>query len=193
MKLFSRLMKNIRFYSLNFIFGLFAIVFAGFALVHKRRLLRNTFLCFVSIFFYYKTSGLFVIILIFSIFYDYFIGKKLATTERTFRRKCWLFLGVFINLSILFYFKYAYFFTDAYNSLFHSDLEVINYLALWTNELTGTSRFDASKILLPVGIPVLHFSKHQLFSRCLPKKVAPVNNILDFGFYTTFFPQLVAV
>jgi D-alanyl-lipoteichoic acid acyltransferase DltB (MBOAT superfamily) len=175
-----------------YFWAFFAIVFAGFALVHKRRLLRNTFLCFVSIFFYYKTSGLFVIILIFSIFYDYFIGKKLATTERTFRRKCWLFLGVFINLSILFYFKYAYFFTDAYNSLFHSDLEVINYLALWTNELTGTSRFDASKILLPVGISFYTFQNISYLVDVYQKKVAPVNNILDFGFYTTFFPQLVA-
>jgi alginate O-acetyltransferase complex protein AlgI len=39
---------------------------------------------------------------------------------------------------------------------------------------------------------VLHFSNHQLRRRCLPWRYQPVKNIIDFGFYVSFFPQLVA-
>ena len=41
-----------------YFWAFFALVFAGFTLVKSRRLLRNAFLFFVSLFFYYKTSGL---------------------------------------------------------------------------------------------------------------------------------------
>ena len=50
----------------------FAIVFAIFSLVKNRTLLRNAFLFFVSLFFYYKTSGLFTLILIFITLYNFF-------------------------------------------------------------------------------------------------------------------------
>jgi hypothetical protein len=47
----------------NFYFWVFfVIVFAIFSLFHSRILLRNTFLFFASLFFYYKTSELFVLI-----------------------------------------------------------------------------------------------------------------------------------
>lgn len=175
-----------------YFWAFFAIVFAFFALFHKKRLLRNAFLSFASIFFYYKTSGLFVIILLLSIIYDYIIGIRIAKNTRPFRRKLALFTGIFINLFVLFYFKYAYFFTDVYNSLFHSQFEVINYIAKWSNELSGTSRFDASKILLPVGISFYTFQNISYLVDVYRKQVEPVRNILDFSFYTTFFPQLVA-
>ena len=175
-----------------YFWAFFAIIFAGFALFHKKRLLRNSFLCFASLFFYYKTSGLFVIILFLSIIYDFFIGKKISTTISQVGKKVWLFSGIFINLIILVYFKYAYFFTDAYNSLFHTDIEVLNHIALWSNELIGTTRFDASKILLPVGISFYTFQNISYLVDIYRNRVSPVLNIFDFGFYTTFFPQLVA-
>lgn len=175
-----------------YFWAFFAIIFAGFALFHKKKLLRNSFLGFASLFFYYKTSGLFVIILFLSIIYDFLIGKKISTTVSQVGKKVWLFSGIFINLIILFYFKYAYFFTDAYNSLFHTDIEVLNHIALWSNELIGTTRFDASKILLPVGISFYTFQNISYLVDIYRNRVTPVRNILDFGFYTTFFPQLVA-
>ncbi|MBP5710678.1 MAG: MBOAT family protein [Bacteroidales bacterium] len=175
-----------------YFWAFFAIIFAIFALVKNKRLLRNSFLCFASLFFYYKTSGLFVLILLFSIIYGFFIGKRIAKSEAEGAKKFWLVTGVIINLGVLCYFKYAYFFTDVYNSLVHSQYEVVNYLALWTNELTGKNYFDAGKILLPVGISFYTFQNISYLVDVKRDKVKPVANILDFGFYTTFFPQLVA-
>ena len=48
-----------------YFWAFFAIVFAFFSLLKNKTLLRNTYLFFVSLFFYYKTSGSFVVILLF--------------------------------------------------------------------------------------------------------------------------------
>jgi D-alanyl-lipoteichoic acid acyltransferase DltB (MBOAT superfamily) len=92
---------------------------------------------------------------------------------------------------VLFYFKYAYFFTDVYNSLFHSDWQVINYLALWANDLSGTG-FTVDRILLPVGISFYTFQTISYSVDVYREKLKPVRNVLDFGFYVSFFPGLVA-
>lgn len=175
-----------------YFWAFFAIVFAFFALLRNRCLLRNAFLFFVSLFFYYKTSGLFVIILICTTLYDFFIGKTIGKAQSVVKRKILLFLGVFLNLFTLCYFKYAYFFTDVYNSVFHSDITVVNHIAMWTNEFIGTNRFDASKILLPVGISFYIFQSISYLVDIYRKKVEPIANILNFGFYVSFFPGLVA-
>ncbi|MBP5137041.1 MAG: MBOAT family protein, partial [Paludibacteraceae bacterium] len=56
-----------------YFWAFFALVFAVFSMMHSKRLLRNSFLFFVSLFFYYKTSGLFVLILLFVTCSDFFI------------------------------------------------------------------------------------------------------------------------
>ena len=179
------------FTQFNF-WAFFAVVFAGFCLMKNKRLLRNTYLFFMSVLFYYKTSGLFVLILIFSTIFGFFVGKGLDRSQKTPYRKFLLTIGVIVNLAILCYFKYAYFFTDVYNSLFHSKIEIVNYLAKWANEWSGTNHFDAGKILLPVGISFYTFQNISYLVDVYRRKVASVGNILDFGFYTSFFPQLVA-
>ena len=179
------------FTQFNF-WAFFAVVFAGFCLVKSKRLLRNSYLFFMSVLFYYKTSGLFVLILIFSTIFGFFVGKGIDRSNKTGYRKFLLIIGVVVNLAILCYFKYAYFFTDVYNSLFHSDIEIVNYLAKWANEWSGSNRFDAGKILLPVGISFYTFQNISYLVDVYRRKVGAVGNILDFGFYTSFFPQLVA-
>jgi D-alanyl-lipoteichoic acid acyltransferase DltB (MBOAT superfamily) len=174
-----------------YFWAFFAFVIAGFSLVSNRRLLRNTFLFAVSLFFYFKTSGLFVFILIFSTLSDFILGQCIYNAKNKPKKKLFLMISVFINLLVLSYFKYAYFFTDVYNNLFHSDSQVINYLALWANNLTG-SGFSVDKILLPVGISFYTFQTISYSVDVYREKVKPVKNILDFGFYVSFFPGLVA-
>jgi D-alanyl-lipoteichoic acid acyltransferase DltB (MBOAT superfamily) len=174
-----------------YFWAFFAFVMAGFSLVYNRRLLRNTFLFAVSLFFYFKTSGLFVFILIFSTLSDFILGQCIDNAKSGSRKKLFLVTSILINLFVLSYFKYAYFFTDVYNNLFHSDYDVINYLALWTNNLTG-SGFTVDKILLPVGISFYTFQTISYSVDIYRGKLKSVKNILDFGFYVSFFPGLVA-
>lgn len=175
-----------------YFWAFFAVVFACFSLLHSRRLLRNAFLFFVSLFFYYKTSGLFVLILLFVTCSDFLIAKRLhrAPTER--KRKAWLVLSVVIDLSLLCYFKYAYFITDVIGNILHTDIRVFDLFSWVGNILCGKDLFDVDKIVLPVGISFFTFQVISYTTDVYRRQVKPVENILDFGFYVSFFPQLVA-
>ncbi|MBO6005921.1 MAG: hypothetical protein J6P49_03580 [Paludibacteraceae bacterium] len=135
-----------------YFWAFFALVFAVFSMVHSKRLLRNSFLFFVSLFFYYKTSGLFVLILLFVTCSDFFIAKRLQKTESEIGRKAWLALSATIDLSLLFYFKYAYFLTDIVNNIFGADFRVFDMFSWVGNIISGRDLFDVDKIVLPVGM-----------------------------------------
>jgi len=170
----------------------FALVYLFFALIYKQIKLRNVYLLLVSLFFYYKTSGLFVGILLFSTVSDFFIGRYIYKSEIPWKRKFLVTLSVIINLGTLSYFKYAYFFTDSFNLLFHTDYEVVNWLAYWANGFSGSEYFTVDKIILPVGISFYTFQTISYSVDIYRKKLEPLKSILDFGFYVSFFPQLVA-
>ncbi|MCT4625261.1 MAG: MBOAT family protein, partial [Schleiferiaceae bacterium] len=94
------------------------IVLAGYSVVYKSNPVRNAYLFFVSLFFYYKTSGFYFIILLFSTLADFIIGKQIYRTKAENGRKLWLAASIVVNLSILVFFKYAYFFADFINDAF---------------------------------------------------------------------------
>ena len=110
-----------------YFWAFFALVFAIFALIGRKRLqLRNAFLFLVSLFFYYKTSGLSVLILIFVTCSDFLIARRIAAATHPGRKRAWLILSVCIDLLILCYFKYSYFFADFVHSLTGLELKVVN-------------------------------------------------------------------
>jgi len=175
-----------------YFWAFFALVFAGLTLLKNKILLRNVFLMFASLFFYFKTSGLFVILLLFTTLNCFWIGKKIDVTVNIKKRKWLVFFGVFINLFLLAYFKYAYFFTSVYNSMFDTNIEIVNYLALWANKFSGGTRFDVGNILLPVGISFYTFQSLSYIIDVYRRRIVHVPNFFDFGFFVTFFPGLVA-
>ena len=182
----------------------FLLVYAGFCLIislgngrkqqagsgrqagkmsQARRLWRNGYLFAVSLFFYYKTSGEYVALLIFSTIVGYFLGirfnqlhRKEEQTGHSTRshRKVLMIAGVVVNLAVLCYFKYAYFFTDIFNTIANTHYSIAN------------------AIILPVGISFFTFQNISYIVDVYKGKAQYADNILDFGFYTTFFPQLVA-
>ena len=199
--------------------------------------LRNIFLMAVSWFFYYKTSGLFLLILVFVTLSDWLIARRIyeaktapqksadfsgtplgerleakgerleAKTapqkstdfsgtplgEKAMRRaKWWLALSVVIDLGLLCYFKYAYFFTNVVNDLLGTELAVFDLFAYIGNGFSENGRFMVDKIILPVGISFYLFQVMSYTIDVYRGQVKPVKNILDFGFYVSFFPGLVA-
>lgn len=175
-----------------YFWAFFALVFAVFSLVKSRRLLRNSFLFFVSLFFYYKTSGLFVLILMFVTCSDFLIGQRISKSQRQGIKKAWLLTSVVLDLFLLCYFKYAYFFTDIVNNLLHTEFQVFDAFAWVGNTLSGTERFRVDQIILPVGISFYIFQVISYTVDVYKERIKPVTNLLDFGFYVSFFPQLVA-
>ena len=172
----------------------FAIVFALFSLLQSKTLLRNAYLFFVSLLFYYKTSGLFVGLLLLVTVSDFFIAQGIYHfRDRSLAMKRLLLcLSVIIDLGILCYFKYAYFFADVVNQLFGTSFEVTNIAAEWANGIVGSNFFSVDRIILPVGISFYTFQVISYTADVYKGLVKPVRNILDFGFYVSFFPQLVA-
>ena len=174
-----------------YFWAFFAIVLVFYSIVHKKRAMRNAFLFLVSLFFYYKTSGLFISILLFSTLCDYIIGWLIYSSNKKIFKQLFVAASVIINLFVLCYFKYAYFFTDAFNAFFQTDYEVFNHFAHWTNEYADT-HFSVNKILLPVGVSFYTFQTISYAVDVYREEIKPVKSILDFGFYVSFFPQLVA-
>ncbi len=202
-----------------YFWAFFALVYAVFALImevgaqsaqarrregekakgrNTRLHLRNVFLMAVSWFFYYKTSGLFLLLLLFVTLSDWLIAQRIyrnkeqGTRSKDHIAKAWLALSVVIDLGLLCYFKYAYFFTNVVNNLLGTELAVFDLFAYIGNGFSESGRFMVDKIILPVGISFYLFQVMSYTIDVYRGHVKPVKNILDFAFYVSFFPQLVA-
>ncbi|RPH32219.1 MAG: MBOAT family protein [Bacteroidales bacterium] len=169
----------------------FTLLMLGYSFVFRKPYLRTIYLLLFSFFFYYKSSGLFFVLLIFATICDYTTGILIPISSKKWVKKLLVGISVAINLGVLAYFKYAYFFTTSINSFLGTNFEVVNYLSLWTNQLFN-AHFDTLTILLPVGISFYTFQTISYTVDIYREKLKPVRNILDFGFYVSFFPQLVA-
>ena len=167
------------------------VVLAGYSLIYKKIQIRNLYLFIISLVFYYKTGGLFLFILIFVTIIDYTCGLLINSSRRGFTRKFFLLLSIISNIGLLGYFKYTGFIIDTINNLFGTQLKVYDVLSVISNSILGTS-FDISYIILPVGISFFTFQSLSYAIDVYRRKMKPVRNIIDFGFYVSFFPHLVA-
>ncbi len=166
-------------------FLLLFLLFYGLFLLWRERILWRTLYFFgFSLFFYYKSSGFFFVLLIASTLVDFVLGHFIFRAKTRGRQRFFLFLSLVANLGILGYFKYANFFLDTSNTLFGS-------------------RFDAVDIFLPVGISFFTFQTMSYSIDVYRRKIRPLTEevtdvgsffrqLLDFGFFVSFFPQLVA-
>jgi len=170
----------------------FALVLALDSLFRPGRLTRSLYLFFVSLFFYYKTSGLFFFLLLCTIHMDYLIGRVVYHSRSRSLRILLVTLSVCVNLGILAYFKYAYFFTESFGQLLNTPYRVVNHLAVLGNTLTSADFFDVDRIILPVGISFYTFQTISYSVDIYRGRLSPARNLADFGFFVSFFPQLVA-
>jgi D-alanyl-lipoteichoic acid acyltransferase DltB (MBOAT superfamily) len=178
--------------------GLFLWLFAGFYLVYwwlVQRGERETFglpavegleqplpsnhhtkLLFVTFFswyFYYKSSGLYFLLLVWATVLDYNLGHWIANAKRPSQRNVALVVSIVSNLGLLFYFKYTNFFIDCLQS-------------------AGAPVHQLAKIALPVGISFYTFQSISYVVDIYRNKLKPVESILEYAFFVSFFPQLVA-
>lgn len=142
-------------------------------------LLRNTFrirLAFTaafSIYFYYLCSDKYFVLLIMSSIVDYTLGYLLFREQRTIARKVYLWFSVIVNLTFLGYFKYTNFIIDNANTLFN-----------WN--------YAFHSIILPVGISFYTFQSISYIIEIYRKEITPAKTYVDYLFFVSFFPQLVA-
>jgi D-alanyl-lipoteichoic acid acyltransferase DltB (MBOAT superfamily) len=99
----------------------FLIFCGGYMVVRHRAHLRTWYVVLFSLYFYYKLSGLYVLLLLGVALSDYLIGRRVAKRrEAGGSTKWWVALSVVINVAILTYFKATNFFVDVVNNLYGS-------------------------------------------------------------------------
>lgn len=135
---------------------------------------RNVFILLASMVFYAAGSGTLIWILAFSIAWNYYVAHAVARNPG----RNWLLAGVFVNLSLLGYFKYANFFTAELTAL----LDILGLSA-------GQSTLA---IALPIGISFYTFQATSYLFDVHRETVKPADSMIGFGMYLANFPQLIA-
>ncbi|MDE6156510.1 MAG: MBOAT family protein [Muribaculaceae bacterium] len=145
-----------------------------YSLLRKRRLQATVFVVLFSLFFYYKSSGLFVLMLGATSLFDWMLSRVIARpgAGKALRRFC-VVASLTASLGILAYLKYANFF-------------------LWNfSALTG-GNFQPLDLVLPVGISFYTFQSISYIIDVYNGRVAPTRTWLEYAFFLSFFPALVA-
>jgi D-alanyl-lipoteichoic acid acyltransferase DltB (MBOAT superfamily) len=157
--------------------GLFFVLFLAFYCAYlalgSARTARLGWVVAFSLFFYYKSSGAFVGVLCCELLVDYAVALRMRGERNPLRKRAWLYASLGMNLGILGYFKYA------------------NFLLSSAAALAGRP-FDPLAIALPAGVSFFTFQGLSYTLDVYRGEIQPSNSLLDYSFFATFFPQLVA-
>lgn len=157
--------------------GLFVFLFLGFSLVYvllrNRMTARLLFVTLFSYYFYYKSSGLYFFLLGIVTVSDFLLARQMDRTVTRWKRKALVVASLCVNLGLLCYFKYTNFFYEM-------------LAPLWNGS------FRPLDIFLPVGISFFTFQSLSYTLDVYRKDLKPLDSLLDYAFYVSFFPQLVA-
>ncbi len=152
---------------------LFAAFVAVYLLLQRRTTARLLFVTLFSYYFYYKSSGAYFFLLAVVTVSDFLLALLMGHTQTHWKRKMWVTASLCVNLGLLCYFKYTDF-----------------LLGCWASLTGGT--FSASDIFLPVGISFFTFQSLSYTIDVYRGAIRPLSSLLDYAFYVSFFPQLVA-
>ena len=157
--------------------GLFWVLFLVFlpiyAMLKRRRLQMMIFVLAFSLYFYYKSSGWFFLLLVCTSLCDWLLSRAIASSVNRLHRKLLAALSIVISLSVLGYFKYANF-------------------VLWNWAAIVGGNFQPLDIILPVGISFYTFQSVSYVVDVYKRRIEPTDSWLEYAFYLSFFPQLVA-
>ena len=153
------------------VFLLLFLPIAALLILLCARVAHSSAILAVSLLFYFWSSGVIVFVLGFSILFNWCLA--LLVQQR--KSRTLLAAGITINLLILGYYKYAFFFAAQFDGLF-------------AGNLSGT--FE--NVILPIGISFFTFQAISYLVDVYKGDAAAEPNPIRFGAYLSFFPQLIA-
>ncbi len=165
------------FNSITFLIFLIIVFSIYWKTVSYRKQLGNLVLLISSYIFYGWWDWRFLILIVISSTTDFVIGKYLFEATKQQTRKLLLLLSIFINIGILFFFKYFHFFIDSFQALTGIDAD---------------KSWSSLQIILPVGISFYTFQTLSYTIDIYKNKLEPTKSALTFFTFVAFFPQLVA-
>ncbi len=161
---------------------LFMLLFAGFMCVYKMlgrfRVIKMIFVIIFSLYFYYKSSGLCVLVLLGVCLSDYLLGmwmEKVSVPgrEHKFLRRFIVFMNVSITVGMLAYFKYFNLIIDTISKFTSLRIEVVD-------------------LILPAGISFFTFRSISYIVDIYRGDIKATHSLLNYTFFLTFFPPLLA-
>jgi alginate O-acetyltransferase complex protein AlgI len=153
-----------------FLFTAFLFGYIKLSQSHRSKLI---YVILFSLYFYYKSSGGYFVLLIFATVIDFTLAKLIYATDDKWRKKVYIVFTLIINLGLLGYFKYTNFLFETF---------------FWASD----RQFQPLDIFLPVGVSFFTFQSLSYTLDVYRGHLKPVNNIIDYAFFVSFFPQLVA-
>ncbi len=160
------------FSSILFLFYFLPAILILYYLDPKKK--RNFVLFFGSLFFYAWGEPVYVILLLLSTIFNYFIGLKIDKEDKNpKRKKRILTIGIVLNVLLLVIFKYTNFLIEMINLILVHDIPMTN-------------------ITLPIGISFFTFQTMSYIIDVYRKNAKAQKNYIDFGTYVALFPQLIA-
>ena len=151
----------------------FLIFGIGYVVVRNRAHLRTLYVVLFSLYFYYKLSGVYLLLLLFVAVSDFSIGRWVA--RRKAKQKSVggaVALSVVINLAILIYFKATNFFVDTINNLY------------------GSGVLDWESVVVPAGVSFFVFQSIAYVVDIARGEIAPLKRFSEYLVMLSFFPKM---
>lgn len=162
------------FNSFEFLFYFLPVTLLGFfVLLDKAKATWSImWLVVCSLFFYGWWNPAYLVLMLFSIVFNFSLGYFLGQSENIFQRKLTLWFGVSVNIGLLVYFKYA------------------NFLVTQV-ELVSGHNFGVEAILLPLAISFFTFQQVAFLVDSYRHQTKEYN-FSQYSLFVVFFPQLIA-
>ena len=132
---------------------------------------RNAFLLLISLFFYAWGEPIYVLLMLFSLIVNYICGILIAKKNRL--KLSVLIVGIVINLSSLFVFKYLDFTITTINAIAKTNLPILS-------------------LSLPIGISFYTFQGISYLIDVYRGEGHAQKSFMNVALYIAFFPQLIA-
>lgn len=156
--------------------GFFVFYFAAFISCYyyfkNNYKIRTWLFCCFSLYFFYKSAGAYVLLVVASAIADYFIGNLIYEVPSKRTKKILLIIGLIFNVGLLIYFKYFAFIINTYHSVIGDKVEPL-------------------KIITLVGISFYTFESISYMVDVYHKKILPARRFADYLLFLSFFPKLV--
>ena len=159
------------FSSLLFLFFFLALTLILYFAFPQR--IKDWALLIASIFFYAWGEPVYVVLMLFSVGFNYVTGLELDSETDPTRKRWALISSIVVNLLLLGFFKYCGFLVETINGITPLNLPV-------------------PELALPIGISFYTFQALSYIIDVYLGKVSAQKSLLKFGVYLSLFPQLVA-
>ncbi|MDH5611261.1 MAG: MBOAT family protein [Gammaproteobacteria bacterium] len=164
------------FNSYSFIFLFLPITLSVFFLTARiGREAAITWLVLASLFFYGWWNSIYLILIMISMFVNFYIGNVISSNykeNKIKKSKIYLLLGLFFNLGILAYYKYAGFIVYNINAF-------------------SADQISITEIVLPLAISFFTFQQVAYLVDA-SRGIAQEYRFSHYALFVTFFPQLIA-